>query len=79
MGFYGCASLTSIDLPDTLTSIGDSAFALGGDYDFANSCYANINYAGTIEEWNAIEKLEGGWYDCTITITCLDGDITVSP
>ena len=72
--FVGCSSLTSITIPDNVTTIGDNAFAscknlasvtFGKDsqlttiVDFAfYNCkkLAAINFAGTEEQWNAIEK-----------------------
>lgn len=47
--FYSCTSLTSIDLPESLTSIGQYAFC---------SCISlkTINFKGTEDQWNAIEK-----------------------
>ena len=50
--FYGCSSLESIDIPDGVTSIGKSAF-------YGCSSLTTVNYAGTEEEWNAIEIKSG--------------------
>lgn len=47
--FYGCTSLASITIPDSVTSIGYGAF-----YDCTS--LANIYYTGTEEQWNAITK-----------------------
>ena len=97
--FRDCTSLTGIDLPDALTNIGESAFngclSLTGidlprsimsiKRDAFDDCsFSNINYAGTIEEWNAIDKTnminKGSgasytWYGKSAiqTITCTDG------
>lgn len=92
--FGDCASLTSINCPDTLTSIAEAAFygctALKsiylpnnitriGDWAFGKcKSLANINYAGTKKEWDAIDKgLE--WYEDSglETITCSDGVISL--
>jgi hypothetical protein len=68
--FYGCTSLTEITLPVTLQYIGTYAF---------NGCSAliNINYLGTIEQWNAIEKASS--YNATIAsqliVNCTNGSI----
>ena len=47
----GCTSLTSITIPKSVTHIGDYALAYTPNL-------TTINYRGTEEEWNAIEKGE---------------------
>ena len=47
--FRNCTSITDIDIPNTVTSIGDYAF-----YYCKN--LTRINYHGSEEEWNAISK-----------------------
>lgn len=64
---YNCAEITEIFIPDSVTKMGESAFALCGSL-------REIHYDGTIAEWNRIEKgqdwdAETGAY----TVTCSDG------
>ena len=49
--FNGCTNLTSITISDDVTSIGESSF--GGCTNLET-----INYTGTQEQWDAIEKPE---------------------
>ncbi len=49
--FHGCSNITSITIPDSVTSIGKSAF-------YGCSKLASINYLGTIESWCA-GKIQG--------------------
>lgn len=51
--FSGCMALVSIDLGAGLTEIGQQAF-------YANWNLTTINFAGTVEQWNAIKK-GAGW------------------
>lgn len=46
--FSNCASLTSIEIPDSVTRIGDGAL-------WGNESLVNITYTGTVEQWNAID------------------------
>ncbi len=48
MSFYWCSYLTSVTIGNGLESIGSSAFE--------NSALNSINYKGTEEEWNKINK-----------------------
>ena len=63
--FMGCENLVSVRLPASLTSIQLSAFA-------ACDRLANIVFAGTQSQWNAVQKLAedngGGKYNLTQTI-----------
>ena len=76
--FYYCTSLASVTIPNSVTEILDSAFA------DCNSL-TTINYAGTKEQWEAINKGRvdfNGYYreywkeDSNIRVVhCTDGDI----
>jgi len=46
--FYGCSSLKSIMIPDSVTSIGDSAFGIVDEL-------SDVYYSGTEEEWKTIQ------------------------
>ncbi len=67
--FYDCNRLTSITIPDSVTSIGDHEF-----YDCDR--LTSITFAGTMEQWNAIKKGSSwaGWTG-NYTIYCTDGEI----
>ena len=67
--FDRCSSLTSITIPNSVTSIGSSAF---------NRCESLkvLNYAGTKEEWNKMRNDEYWNYNSKIqVIRCTDGEI----
>ena len=55
--FYNCSSLTSIDIPAGVTSIGSSAFCVCRNLE-------TIYYNGTEEQWNVIEKGTDWDYGC---------------
>lgn len=66
--FSGCKSLTSITIPNSVTSIGD--YFLRGTY------FNIINFEGTIEQWDAVEK-GSYWKDQSLVtvVHCTDGDV----
>lgn len=76
---FGCTEcLEFVTLPASITSIGQQAFQ--------QSNITNINYGGTMAQWDAIEKYCGSdrgepldWNVGTseITVICTDGVITV--
>ncbi len=86
---YGCGSLTSVTLPDNLTCIGANVFdgcaistlSLPSTVRFIDGgslsdCWGlqTIMYNGTMEQWNAIEKIDiYGFYN----VVCTDGEIQI--
>lgn len=69
--FYGGSSLTSVTIPDSVTSIGYYAF-----YDCRS--LTSVTYNGTKEQWQIISKVSSWKEDSAIaTIKCTDGDITL--
>ena len=92
--FIACQNLTSINLPSTLEIIGESSFyyctALPsitipagvttiGELAFCNcNALTDFNYAGTMEQWNAINKELNWTMGSGFTVVhCSDGDIPV--
>ena len=66
--FLSCQSLKTVTIPKTVTKIEPTAFSL---------CHnlTDINFNGSVAEWNAINK--SGWDNDTgdYTVHCTDGDI----
>lgn len=103
--FGSCPLLTSVDLPDTVTRIESDAFRASSALTTINipatitkvagaafrgcDSLTNINYAGTMEQWNNVDKTVsddflGSSDDWTFysksgikTVTCSDGVITL--
>ena len=69
--FYGCTSFASTTIPNSVTSIGSSAFL---------DCYAleSVRFEGTMAEWNVVEKV-AGLNDCSpfTEVECSDGTVSV--
>ena len=59
--FNNCEKLTALELPQSLTEIGRGAFA---------DCPAELTYAGTLEQWQAITLSNNPFM--TVTVTCSD-------
>ena len=90
--FQYCKSLTNITLPDSLISIKNAAFgnsgllkisfssnlkSLGGSC-FSYSNLKTIDFRGTVEQWNALDKGYDWTYGFPIsTIVCDDGEIAI--
>lgn len=90
--FFGCMNMKSINLPPKLDFIGECAFSnctslaavtLPATLPFLNelifagcSSLKSIRYAGTVEEWNSLEKPEG-WNEGTgaYAVYCTDGTV----
>ena len=70
-GFYKCASITSVTIPDSVTSIGDYAFS-GCD------SLAFVTFEGTMAEWDAVDK-DSYWnyYSSLGAVVCSDGAVPV--
>ena len=72
MAFYWCNELKKIVIPDSVTSIGNSAF-------FRCGKLTNITFNNTIARWNNITK-GTDWnklVPSTCVIHCTDGDLTI--
>lgn len=65
-----CENLKTVNLPSTLTSF---------DADAIDDCYSltAINFAGTMEEWNALEAEISSESDEGLYVYCTDGKIEV--
>ena len=62
--FINWPALNSISLPETLKQLGSGSLGDGN---------AKITYAGTLEEWLAVELNAGATTD--VTVTCSDGEV----
>ena len=69
--FCYCQKLTSMQMSKNVSSIGDQLF-------YGDSKLNNINYGGTKEEWNSINKTNSWRQGANITqIICTDGTINI--
>ena len=67
--FSGNSSLSVLTLPASVTNIGSAVFMFDENL-------KTVNYAGTIDQWNAIEKSDN-WLENAphFTVICTDGEI----
>jgi hypothetical protein len=67
--FHSCMNLVTVNLPAGITYIGRDAFMLC-------SSLRTINFAGTMAQWNAMERDEN-WKDyvSNFDVVCIDGVI----
>lgn len=70
LAFGRCSALKSVSMPVSVTYIANQVFSYCGELN-------EINYAGTMEQWNKIEKDENWAQNCNATIKCTDGDISL--
>lgn len=93
LGFYDCPNLTAVTIPNSVNSIGKESFtncislesitipnsvtSIDDAFYYCTSLI-NINYEGTVEQWNAI-SLSGSWnYLVPATeVICSDGTVTL--
>ena len=76
--FAGCTNLTSVTIPNSVTSIKGRNILMFNYGAFANcESLTEIHYDGTIEQWHSI-SLGSGWDTSSgeYTIYCLNGTIT---
>lgn len=70
--FQNCDKLTTVNIPVSVTSIGNIAFE--------NSAITDIYYAGTKAQWNALVGTNYEWNTATseFNVHCSDGILTVT-
>ncbi len=65
--FADCDSLTSVTIPASVTTIGNWAFYC--------SNLTRIIFEGTVEQWNAIQKIDQWTDELTIEVVCSNGTV----
>ena len=71
--FQYCSALTTLRIPKTLKTMGQAFYKRSGS--------TVINYEGTVEEWNAVEKelsWSGSWRQVVYQVVCTNGNLSVS-
>lgn len=70
-GFYNHHSVTSVHIPSSFTELSTANF-------WNCTSLMSINFEGTLEQWEAINKQEGWNNSCgEITVTCTDGTVII--
>lgn len=70
--FSGCLSLCEITIPSSVKQLQDGVF-------YESGALVQINYSGTVEEWNNVEKgKEWDYGTPQYTVYCNDGIVKKS-
>ena len=69
--FYNCSMLTTVTIPESVTSIGSEAF-----YNCKN--LSEVSFKGTMAEWDEVSKGVNWNSSCSFAVVkCSDGDVAV--
>ena len=70
--FEGCSALTSINIPNSVTTIGDNAFHC--------TALESVTFKGTVEQWNAVVKGDKAFWIANghaTHVQCSDGQVAL--